>query len=127
MSLASPRFTLLVAAFLSISFGVFAPALNAVAAEPLATPKVHLIGDSTMANKPTDPPNPEHGWGQLFPRYFTDPSMVINYAMNGRSTKSFRDEGLWDKEMGAVKPGNFVIIQFGHNDEKKENPKVYAE
>jgi len=114
MSLKIPLF---VAALLSTSFSVFA-----LAADVVVPPKVHLVGDSTMANKPTDPPNPEHGWGQLFPRYFIDPSMVINYAMNGRSTKSFRDEGLWGKVLTAIKPGDFVIIQFGHNDEKKENP-----
>jgi len=91
-----------------------------------ATVKVHMTGDSTMANKPIDTPNPERGWGQLFPECFKDPSVVINYAVNGRSTKSFIDEGKWAKVIAAIKPGDYLIIQFGHNDEKKDKPLVYA-
>ena len=85
---------------------------------------VHMIGDSTMANKPVIPANPERGWGQMFPMYFKDSVRVENYAQNGRSTKSFVAEGRWDKVVAALKPGDFVIIQFGHNDEKTNNVKV---
>jgi lysophospholipase L1-like esterase len=80
--------------------------------------RVHLAGDSTMADKPTEPPNPEHGWGQLLPKFFKDPAAVINYAVNGRSTRSFIAEGRWQKLVDALQPGDWVIIQFGHNDEK---------
>ncbi len=100
--------------------------LPARAASSVA-PVLHLAGDSTMADKPTDPPNPEHGWGQMLPKFFRDPSRVINHAMNGRSTKSFIDEGRWQELVNTLNPGDFVIIQFGHNDEKKENPAVYAD
>jgi lysophospholipase L1-like esterase len=79
---------------------------------------VHLIGDSTMANKPVIPANPERGWGQMLHMYFQDTVQVENYAQNGRSSKSFLAEGRWDKVLTAIKPGDFVIIQFGHNDEK---------
>ena len=79
---------------------------------------VHMIGDSTMANKPVIPANPERGWGQLLPMYFKDSVRVENYAQNGRSTKTFIAEGRWNKVVTALKPGDFVIIQFGHNDEK---------
>ena len=96
------------------------------AADPKPAPHLHLAGDSTMADKPVDPPNPEHGWGQLLPRFFRDPSMVVNHAMNGRSTKSFLDEGRWQQVVDALQPGDWVIIQFGHNDEKSEDPKRYA-
>ena len=75
-------------------------------------PRVHLIGDSTMADKPLDD-NPERGWGQLFPLYFTQEIQIINYARNGRSTKSFIDEGLWANVYNNLKPGDFVFIQFG--------------
>lgn len=71
-----------------------------------------------MADKPTDPPNPEHGWGQLLPKFFKDPSTIVNYAANGRSTRSFITEGRWQKLVDALQPGDWVIIQFGHNDEK---------
>ncbi|MDP4290181.1 MAG: rhamnogalacturonan acetylesterase [Bacteroidota bacterium] len=87
---------------------------------------IYMIGDSTMANKPLYD-NPERGWGQLFPRFFNDKVRIENHAVNGRSTKSFIDEGRWDSIMLKLKKGDYVFIQFGHNDEKKENPKVYAE
>ena len=91
-------------------------ALTAVAQTNRIT--VHMIGDSTMANKPVIPANPERGWGQMFQMYFKDSVRVENYAQNGRSSKTFIAEGRWDKVVAAIKPGDFVIIQFGHNDEK---------
>ncbi|HTT56628.1 MAG TPA: rhamnogalacturonan acetylesterase [Opitutaceae bacterium] len=98
---------------------LLAPLILGAAPEP----KLHLIGDSTMANKPTDPPNPEHGWGQMLPQFFRDPAMVVNHAVNGRSTKSFIDEGRWQQVLDELHPGDYVLIQFGHNDEKLEDPK----
>ena len=81
---------------------------------------VFLIGDSTMANKPVDD-NPERGWGQLFPEYFTGDVNIQNHAVNGRSTKSFIKEGRWDTLMSRLKAGDFVLMQFGHNDSKLED------
>ena len=71
-----------------------------------------------MADKPTDPPNPQHGWGQLLPKFFKDPAMIVNHAANGRSTRSFITEGRWQKLIDALQPGDWVIFQFAHNDEK---------
>lgn len=102
------------------------PALVADEAGSVVPPKLYLVGDSTMADKPVDPPNPEHGWGQMLPRFFRDPAVIQNHAMNGRSSKSFIDEGRWQKVSEALRPGDFVIIQFGHNDQKSEDPKRYA-
>lgn len=92
----------------------------------LATPHLRLAGDSTMANKSHEPPNPETGWGEMLPHYFKDPSVVVNYAKNGRSTKSFIDEGLWQKLLDELQPDDWVIIQFGHNDAKSADPKRFA-
>ena len=78
---------------------------------------VHLIGDSTMADMPDIPANPERGWGQMLPMYFKDPLRVENYAQNGRSTKCLIGEGRWNKVVAALKPGDYFIIRFGHNDE----------
>jgi len=88
---------------------------------------VHLMGDSTMAEKDLPKAGEERGWGMML-QNFLDPDQVrvINYAQNGRSTKSFRDLGLWDKVYGAVKPGDYVFIQFGHNDAKESDPVRYA-
>jgi DNA sulfur modification protein DndE len=86
---------------------------------------VFLVGDSTMADKPLNE-NPERGWGQLLPRYFDSGIVIKNHAVNGRSTKSFRDEGRWDKVLQDLRKGDWVFIQFGHNDQKSEDPKRFA-
>ena len=88
-------------------------------------PRVFMIGDSTMANKPLD--LPERGWGMALGKFLTDPAMVKNHAMTGRSTKSFIDEGRWAAVEAELARGDFVIIQFAHNDEKQEDPKRYAD
>lgn len=80
-------------------------------------PTIFLCGDSTMADKlPSD--SPETGWGTPFKKYFTDGIEIQNHAVNGRSTKSFRTEGRWAKVISQVKKGDWVFIQFGHNDQK---------
>ncbi|MFD1185173.1 rhamnogalacturonan acetylesterase [Pontibacter rugosus] len=85
-----------------------------------------LVADSTVADKPYANGNPEKGWGQVFPLYLQEGIKVANHAVNGRSTKSFRDEGRWDKVLKDIKKGDYVIIEFGHNDQKSEDPKRYA-
>jgi len=87
--------------------------------------RVYLIGDSTMADKPLAD-NPEHGWGQMFPLFFSQKVIIKNYAVNGRSTKSFLAEGNWKKVYDQLQQGDYVFIQFGHNDAKKEDTLRYA-
>lgn len=87
---------------------------------------IFLAGDSTVADKPYRNGNPEKGWGQIFPLYFKQGVRIENHAVNGRSTKSFIDEGRWDSLMSKVKPGDYLLIEFGHNDAKSEDPKRYA-
>ena len=79
---------------------------------------IHTIGDSTMANKPLENDNQERGWCQMLNEFFTDDVTIHNYAVNGRSSLSFYNEGRWQKVLDAIKPGDYVFIQFGHNDEK---------
>lgn len=87
---------------------------------------IFLIGDSTLADKPYTGSNPEKGWGQVLPLYFKEGIRVENHAVNGRSTKSFRDEGRWDSIQKKIQPGDYVLIQFGHNDQKINSPDRYA-
>ena len=87
---------------------------TAALASAATAPRLYLAGDSTMANKPVD--LPERGWGMALATFFTDPATVQNHAMNGRSTLSFITEGRWEKITTALQAGDFVIIQFGHND-----------
>ena len=87
--------------------------------------RIFLIGDSTMADKPLAD-NPEHGWGQMFPMFFSQYVHIMNYAVNGRSTKNFLNKGDWKKVYGQLQPDDYVFIQFGHNDAKKEDALRYA-
>ncbi|AWK06317.1 rhamnogalacturonan acetylesterase [Flavobacterium crocinum] len=80
-----------------------------------AKKKVFLIGDSTMANNNNNPD--AVGWGVPFPKYCdTTRIEVINKARGGRSTRTFDYEGLWNEVKNQLEPGNFILIQFGHND-----------
>ena len=81
---------------------------------------IFTIGDSTMANKKLEGGNPERGWGQMLSRYFTDDITIDNHAVNGRSSKSFINEGRWDAVLSKIQKGDYVFIQFGHNDEKDD-------
>lgn len=87
---------------------------------------VFTIGDSTMANKEKPEINPERGWCQMLQQFFNDSVEIKNHAVNGRSTKSFIDEGRWDVILDSLNPGDYVFIQFGHNDQKISDPKRYT-
>ena len=77
-----------------------------------------LAGDSTMAQKQPDK-RPETGWGEALQPCFDSAAVrIANRAMNGRSTRSFVAEGRWKAIVDSLKPGDYVFIQFGHNDEK---------
>lgn len=79
--------------------------------------KLFLVGDSTMADKNSPEDNPERGWGMVLPSFFNDKVVIENHARNGRSTKTFIAEGRWDFLINRVSAGDFVVIQFSHNDE----------
>ncbi len=104
---------------------------GAWAAEPGTAPasdtlRVYLIGDSTCATKKLDKQNPERGWGHMLQPLFDESVVVENHATNGRSTKSFRDEGRWACVAEKLRPGDYVLIQFGHNDQKFKDSTRYA-
>ncbi len=88
-----------------------------------ALPTIFIAGDSTAADGTPD----AIGWGRPFPRFF-DPAKinVINEARGGRSSRTFVTEGLWDKLVTDVKPGDYVLIQFGHNDGAEMNGEKIA-
>ena len=82
------------------------------------TTTIFMIGDSTMANKDISHDRKERGWGMALQCFFDDNIRIDNHAVNGRSSLSFINEGRWDTVISRMKPGDYVIIQFGHNDEK---------
>jgi len=79
-------------------------------------PTLYLIGDSTVRN----PNRPQCGWGELIGNYFdTTKISISNQAMAGRSTRTFIKEGRWDKVLSTIKQGDYLIMQFGHNEGSK--------
>ena len=93
--------------------------LMLTAAQQQKRTTIFIIGDSTAAKKDISGGKQERGWGMALQCYF-DPEYITvdNHAVNGRSSLSFFNEGRWAKVLEKMQPGDYVIIQFGHNDEK---------
>jgi lysophospholipase L1-like esterase len=87
--------------------------------------RIFLAGDSTMSIKETRA-YPETGWGMPFVFFWNEKVQVVNEARNGRSTKTFINEGLWKKITDHMQEGDYVLIQFGHNDESVEKKERYT-
>ena len=86
--------------------------------KPVVKKKVFSIGDSTMANKSSAT---ERGWGMFFGNFLDSESITYtNYGIDGYSTKSYIDGGKWTTVLGSLSAGDYVLIQFGHNDEKTD-------
>ena len=84
---------------------------------------IFIIGDSTAADKQNPQTNPERGWGMMLQGCFDLHVRVSNHAVNGRSSKSFITEGRWQRVLEQLRPGDYVVIQFGHNDEKQDTAR----
>jgi len=106
------------AAFALVLLAGFAPDRDPVT--------VFLAGDSTMAEKLPEK-RPETGWGEMLQQHF-DPAAarVENHARNGRSTRTFISEERWQAIVDRLKPGDYVFIQFGHNDQSEDKPDRYT-
>ena len=87
--------------------------------------RIFMAGDSTMSVKETKA-FPETGWGMPFVYFWESEIEVVNRAKNGRSTKTFISEGLWKSITDQAEEGDYVFIQFGHNDESKEKTERYT-
>lgn len=116
---------------LNLDFTGTAPNINALVitkqGERAAglVPTVYIAGDSTVQTY--DPYwEPEAGWGQMISKFFTDDVVFDNRAIGGRSSKSFIKEGRLDEILRAIKPGDYFLIQFGHNDATVSVPERYA-
>lgn len=89
-------------------------------------PRIYYAADSIVAQKNIFT-YPETGIGQMLPLYLKRTVRIQNYAENGRSTKSFINEGRLDAINDDIREGDFLFIQFGHNDEKQADPNRYTE
>jgi lysophospholipase L1-like esterase len=99
--------------------------MSFIAPEPRKKITVWLAGDSTMSIKEIKA-YPETGWGMPFAYFFDSTVSIKNIAKNGRSTKTFISEKLWDNIEKNLQEGDYVFIQFGHNDESKEKVGRYT-
>ncbi|PMC38077.1 rhamnogalacturonan acetylesterase [Bacillus sp. UMB0899] len=86
---------------------------------------IYLAGDSTVANCPSHEA-PMAGWGQTFHEFFSENVLIINKAMGGRSSNSFIEEGRLEAILNEIHPNDFLLIQFGHNDQKSYGTEPYS-
>jgi len=87
-------------------------------------PTIYLVGDSTVTDHW---PGPGASWGQMLPRFFKPDVAVANHAKSGATLKSFLTELRLDKVLSTLAPGDWLMIQFDHNDQKKDRPHTYVE
>ncbi len=89
----------------------------ALAARPKVKPTLYLIGDSTVKNSSDKGEKGLWGWGHFLPEFFDTTRLHIeNHAIGGRSSRTFHTEGRWEKIITRLQPGDYVLMQFGHND-----------
>ncbi|OAH16490.1 rhamnogalacturonan acetylesterase [Streptomyces jeddahensis] len=122
MSLTRRQITTAALAALPLGFAATGPAFAASSGSGARRMRtIYIAGDSTAAQKYADAA-PETGWGMALPFFLHRDVAVANHAMNGRSSKSFIDEGRLVPILEAIRPGDLLIVQFGHNDEKTADP-----
>jgi lysophospholipase L1-like esterase len=104
---------------LTLEFNNKRPTINAIEIEKVTAPTIFLLGDSTVCDQPLEPYN---SWGQMLTRFFRIP--VANHAESGESLKSSLGAKRLDKVLSLIKPGDYLFIQYGHNDEKEKGDGV---
>ncbi len=109
---------------LTLEFNGAAPRVRSIRIEPVDVPTVFLLGDSTVTDQRSDP---AASWGQMLPRFFRADIAVANHAESGETMKSFIAENRLTKVLSLVRPGDWMLIQFGHNDQKANWPQTYVE
>jgi lysophospholipase L1-like esterase len=108
---------------LTLEFSGDAPLISLKIA-PADVPTLYLAGDSTVTDQGSAP---SASWGQMLPRFFAPALAVANHAESGETLKSFVTELRLDKLLSTLRPGDWVMIQFGHNDQKAQWPQTYVE
>lgn len=109
---------------LTLEFNGAAPRVRSVTIEPVTVPTLFLAGDSTVTDQPNEP---AASWGQMIPRFLKPEIAVANHAESGETMKSFISGLRLAKILSQMKPGDYLFIQFGHNDSKKQWPQTYVE
>jgi lysophospholipase L1-like esterase len=100
------------------------PSVASIDIEPVDMPTIFLAGDSTVTDQRSEP---AASWGQMLPVLFEPDVAVANHAESGETLKSFVTAHRFDKLLSQMKPGDWLLIQFGHNDQKVQWPQTYAD
>lgn len=109
---------------LTLEFNNARPSICSISIERTAdAPTLFLLGDSTVADQPREPYN---SWGQMLPRFFKPGIAVANHAESGETLRSSLGARRLDKVLSLIKPGDYLFIQYGHNDEKERGEGVGA-
>lgn len=108
---------------LTLEFNGPRPCLMAMEIEPAKVPTVFILGDSTVCDQPREPWN---SWGQMLPRFFAPGVAIANHAESGESLRSSLSARRLDKVLSLMKPGDYLFIQYGHNDMKERGANVGA-
>lgn len=109
---------------LTLEFSSPPTTLRSIGIEPVQVPTLYLAGDSTVTDQPVAP---NASWGQRLPALFAPDIAVANHAESGETLKSFVTEQRFDKLLALLRAGDWVMIQFGHNDQKTQWPQTYAD
>ena len=106
---------------LTLEFNGEQPAVRTLEIAPAAVPTVFVIGDSTVCDQPAEPWN---SWGQMLPRFFKPVVAVANHAESGEAINSSLHALRFAKIFSVMKPGDYLFVQFGHNDQKSKAPNA---
>ncbi len=108
---------------LTLEFNGSRPTVNAIEIEKVDVPTIFLLGDSTVCDQPSEP---YASWGQMITRFFGPKIAIANHAQSGESLKSSLGAKRLDKVLSLMKPGDYLLIQYGHNDEKEKGDGIGA-
>jgi len=100
---------------LTLEFNGDHPSFRSFTIEPIHEPTIFLAGDSTVVDQDVEP---WAAWGQMLPRFFRPGVVVANHAESGETIRSFEGERRFAKVMSLIQPGDYLLMQFGHNDQK---------
>ena len=107
---------------LSLEFDGTHPSVSSIVIEKVDVPTVYVLGDSTVCDQPREP---YASWGQMLPRFFKPDIAVANHAESGESIASSNGAHRFEKVMSLIKRGDYLLIQYGHNDMKSTPPEKY--
>ena len=109
---------------LTLEFTDEHPAVRTVTVESAGgVPTIYIVGDSTSTDQPREPFN---SWGQMLTRFFKPEIAIANHGESGESLRGFLGENRWAKLLSVIQPGDYVLIQMGHNDQKEKGEGIGA-